>query len=57
MIALNDRAAMGVYQAVAAAGLRIPDDLSVVSFDNSDLARWLDPAPVQPRPAVLRTGP
>jgi LacI family transcriptional regulator len=44
VIALNDRAAMGVYQAVAAAGLRIPDDLSVVSFDNSDLARWLDPA-------------
>jgi LacI family transcriptional regulator len=44
VIALNDRAAMGVYQAVAAAGLGIPDDLSVVSFDNSDLARWLDPA-------------
>jgi LacI family transcriptional regulator len=44
MIAMNDRAAMGVYQAAAAAGLRIPDDLSVVSFDNSDLARWLHPA-------------
>ena len=43
VIALNDRAAMGVYQAAAAAGLRIPDDLSVISFDNSDLARWLDP--------------
>jgi LacI family transcriptional regulator len=43
VIALNDRAAMGVYQAVTAAGLRVPDDLSVVSFDNSDLARWLDP--------------
>jgi LacI family transcriptional regulator len=44
VIAMNDRAAMGVYQAVAAAGLRIPDDLSVISFDNSDLARWLHPA-------------
>jgi hypothetical protein len=40
---MNDRAAMGVYQAVAAAGLSIPDDLSVISFDNSDVARWLDP--------------
>jgi LacI family transcriptional regulator len=44
LIAMNDRAAMGVYQAVAAAGLTIPDDLSVISFDNSDLARWIDPA-------------
>jgi LacI family transcriptional regulator len=44
VIAMNDRAAMGVYQAVTAAGLRIPDDLSVISFDNSDLARWLHPA-------------
>jgi LacI family transcriptional regulator len=43
VIALNDRAAMGVYQALHAAGKRIPEDLSVVSFDNSDLARWLDP--------------
>jgi LacI family transcriptional regulator len=44
MIAMNDRAAMGVYQAAAAAGLRIPQDLSVVSFDNSDVSRWLHPA-------------
>lgn len=43
VIAMNDRAAMGVYQAVTAAGLSIPDDLSVISFDNSDVARWLDP--------------
>jgi LacI family transcriptional regulator len=43
VIALNDRVAMGVYQAMHAAGRRIPDDLSVISFDNSDLARWLDP--------------
>ena len=34
---------MGVYQALAAAGLRIPDDVSVISFDNSDLAQWLHP--------------
>lgn len=44
VIAMNDRAAMGVYQAVTGAGLRVPDDLSVISFDNSDLARWLHPA-------------
>jgi LacI family transcriptional regulator len=44
VIAMNDRAAMGAYQAITAAGLRIPEDLSVISFDNSDVARWLDPA-------------
>jgi LacI family transcriptional regulator len=43
VITMNDRAAMGVYQAMAAAGLRVPEDLSVVSFDNSDLSRWLHP--------------
>jgi LacI family transcriptional regulator len=42
-IALNDRVALGVYQAVAGAGLRVPDDVSVVSFDDSDLASWLHP--------------
>ncbi|MEV6495686.1 LacI family DNA-binding transcriptional regulator, partial [Actinoplanes sp. NPDC051633] len=39
VITMNDRAAMGVYQALGSAGLRVPADLSVVSFDNSDLAR------------------
>lgn len=43
LICMNDRVAMGAYQAAAAAGLSIPDDLSVVSFDNSDLAAWLRP--------------
>lgn len=43
VIAMNDRTAMGVYQAAASAGLMIPEDLSVISFDNSDLARWLTP--------------
>ncbi|MET7426553.1 LacI family DNA-binding transcriptional regulator [Dactylosporangium sp. NPDC005555] len=43
LICLNDRLALGAYQAVAAAGLRIPEDLSVVAFDDSDLASWLRP--------------
>jgi LacI family transcriptional regulator len=42
-ICLNDRIAMGTYQAVVEAGLRIPDDVSVISFDGSDLASWLRP--------------
>ena len=43
LICLNDRIAFGAYQALADAGLRIPDDVSVVSFDDSELARWLRP--------------
>ena len=43
LICLNDRIALGAYQAVSDAGLVIPDDLSVVSFDDSDLASWMRP--------------
>jgi LacI family transcriptional regulator len=34
---------MGAYQALAVHGLRVPDDVSVVSFDGSELAGWLRP--------------
>jgi LacI family transcriptional regulator len=44
VICVNDRVAMGVYQALAVRGRRVPADLSVVSFDDSDLAVWLHPA-------------
>ncbi len=43
MICLNDRVALGVYQALAEAGLRVPEDVSVISFDDSPLASWLRP--------------
>jgi LacI family transcriptional regulator len=43
LICLNDRIALGAYQALRAAGRSIPDDVSVISFDDSDLAAWLRP--------------
>ena len=43
VIAMNDRVALGVYQAAASAGVSIPHELSVVSFDDSDLAQWMHP--------------
>jgi LacI family transcriptional regulator len=43
IVALNDRIAFGVYQALWDAGRRVPGDVSVISFDGSDLASWLRP--------------
>lgn len=40
----TDRMAMGAYRAIRRAGLAIPDDISVIGFDNQDqIAPWLDP--------------
>ncbi len=43
VFAANDMAAMGVYQAVHEARLKIPDDISVVGFDNLRDVVFLDP--------------
>jgi LacI family transcriptional regulator len=43
LICLNDRIAFGAYQALREAGVTVPDDVSVISFDDSDLAAWLRP--------------
>jgi LacI family transcriptional regulator len=43
ILSMNDRLAFGAYQAAAEAGLRIPEDLSIVSFDNDELAAYLRP--------------
>lgn len=43
LLCLNDRMAFGAYQAVAEAGLSIPGDVAVVSFDDDELAAYLRP--------------
>ena len=43
VICMNDRLAFGAYQALAEAGLGIPQDVSVISFDDDAIAAWLRP--------------
>lgn len=43
LVCLNDRIAMGAYQALSEHGLDVPEDVSVIAFDGSDLAGWLRP--------------
>jgi LacI family transcriptional regulator len=39
----SDQQALGVYEAARQRGLRIPDDLSVVGFDELPVSRWASP--------------
>lgn len=43
LICFNDRLSLGAYQALAEAGLDVPKDVSVVSFDDDVLASWVRP--------------
>jgi LacI family transcriptional regulator len=43
LICFNDRLSLGAYQALADAGLEVPNDVSVVSFDDDVLASWVRP--------------
>lgn len=43
IISGSDEQAYGVYLAARDRGLRVPEDLSVVGFDDVDLCRWVSP--------------
>ncbi|MDT0616169.1 LacI family DNA-binding transcriptional regulator [Streptomyces lancefieldiae] len=40
----SDAMSLGVYEALAERGLTVPDDMSVVGFDDLPEARWVTPA-------------
>lgn len=43
VVCFNDKVAVGVLQAAAARGLRVPEDLSVTGFDDIDVSRATTP--------------
>ncbi|RSM86396.1 LacI family DNA-binding transcriptional regulator [Kibdelosporangium aridum] len=43
LICLNDRLAVGAYQALDDFGCKVPADVSVISFDDHPVATWIRP--------------
>ncbi|MFC7595929.1 LacI family DNA-binding transcriptional regulator [Terrabacter sp. GCM10028922] len=44
LLCLNDRVAFGAHQALTERGLRVPDDVSIASFDDDEIASYMRPA-------------
>ena len=56
LLCLNDRVAFGAQQAMHEKGLRIPDDLSVASFDDDEIATYMRPGVTTARLPYLEMG-
>lgn len=50
----NDAQALGAYRAARSAGLRIPDDLSIIGFDDIPAAEWIEPGLTTIRQPVVQ---
>jgi len=56
VLAMSDAMAIGAMRALRDRGLAIPDDVSVVGFDDIDLARHVDPALTTVHQPIRRKG-
>lgn len=55
---ISDMTAFGAYKAISEAGLRIPEDLSVLGFDGISLGKFMTPSltsVVQPREQLVKS--
>ena len=50
----SDLQALGVMEAVRALGMHVPDDLSVVGYDDIPLAQWVSPRLTTIRQPLMR---
>ncbi|MEV4656796.1 LacI family DNA-binding transcriptional regulator [Micromonospora sp. NPDC049301] len=56
IFAASDQMALGVYEAVRRRGLRVPDDISVVGFDDLPEVRWCSPPLTTVRQPLAKMG-
>ncbi len=56
LLCLNDRVAFGAQQALQERGLRIPDDVSLASFDDDQIASYMRPGITTARLPYLEMG-
>ena len=56
LIAAADQLALGALEAASEAGLRVPDEVSVVGFDDIPGAAWSRPALTTVRQPMLEKG-
>ena len=56
VLAMSDMAAIGVMSAALAAGLHVPEDLSVVGFDDVPAAAWTNPPLTTVRQPTVEKG-
>ena len=56
VFAANDQMALGVYEAVRRSGRRVPEDVSVVGFDDLPETRWASPPMTTVRQPLVEMG-
>jgi len=56
VLAMSDMVAIGVMTAAAQAGINVPDDLSIVGFDDLPVAAWTNPALTTVRQPIVEKG-
>lgn len=56
VFACSDNMALGVYDAAETLGLRLPDDLSIIGFDDLPECQWLRPALTTIRQPIAEMG-
>ncbi len=56
VFAANDQMALGVYEAVRRTGRRVPEDVSVVGFDDLPETRWSSPPMTTVRQPLVEMG-
>ena len=56
VLAMSDMAAIGLMAAAQAAGVHVPDDLSIVGYDDLPMAAWTNPALTTVRQPIVEKG-